>query len=226
MPREAVRNLNLNLPPVGSSSLTGAEIITVEPEPMVEDSQPVVADKSKKAVKFQKPDADQELKFPINDSLLVGNGASTSVGSSSAPPSVSYPIIDLSEMSYIPPEMAYLPPYVSQAPPEMSYVPPYVSPATLGPATPPQPLQPLPTAHVGKNAAEVETKNEVEEKLLKELEEMGFKQIDLNKEVLRLNEYDLEQAVDDLCDVAEWDPILEELHEMVSPSTILINGNN
>ncbi|KAJ0971948.1 hypothetical protein J5N97_019907 [Dioscorea zingiberensis] len=56
--------------------------------------------------------------------------------------------------------------------------------------------------------------NPVEHTLLKELEEMGFKQIDLNKEVLRLNEYDLEQSVDDLCGFAEWDPLLEELQEM------------
>lgn len=29
-----------------------------------------------------------------------------------------------------------------------------------------------------------------------------------------MNEYDLEQSVDDLCGVSEWDPILEELQEM------------
>lgn len=56
--------------------------------------------------------------------------------------------------------------------------------------------------------------NRVEQTLLKELEDMGFKQIDLNKEILRQNEYDLEQSVDDLCDYAEWDPLLNELQEM------------
>lgn len=56
----------------------------------------------------------------------------------------------------------------------------------------------------------------VEQTLLRELEEMGFKQTDLNKEVLRKNEYDMEQTVDDLCGFAEWDPILGELQEMVS----------
>ncbi|KAJ8752073.1 hypothetical protein K2173_001100 [Erythroxylum novogranatense] len=56
--------------------------------------------------------------------------------------------------------------------------------------------------------------NTVEATLLKELEEMGFKQVGLNKEILRLNEYNLEQSVDHLCDVSEWDPILVELHEM------------
>ncbi|CDY08946.1 BnaC08g11760D [Brassica napus] len=57
-------------------------------------------------------------------------------------------------------------------------------------------------------------KNDVEICMLKELEEMGFKEIDLNKEILRENEYDLEQSVDALCGVSEWDPILEELQEM------------
>uniref|UniRef100_A0A1J3K492 Protein NBR1-like protein n=1 Tax=Noccaea caerulescens TaxID=107243 RepID=A0A1J3K492_NOCCA len=57
-------------------------------------------------------------------------------------------------------------------------------------------------------------KNDVEITMLKELEEMGFKEIDLNKEILRDNEYNLEQSLDALCGVSEWDPILEELQEM------------
>ncbi|URE30690.1 Zinc finger, ZZ type [Musa troglodytarum] len=56
--------------------------------------------------------------------------------------------------------------------------------------------------------------NTVEETLLDELESMGFKQIDLNKEILRLNKYDLEQSIDDLCSYSEWEPLLEELQEM------------
>lgn len=63
-------------------------------------------------------------------------------------------------------------------------------------------------------------KNDVEITMLKELEEMGFKEIDLNKEILRDNEYNLEQSVDALCGVSEWDPILEELQEMVSLSAL------
>ncbi|XP_062116147.1 protein NBR1 homolog isoform X1 [Humulus lupulus] len=54
----------------------------------------------------------------------------------------------------------------------------------------------------------------LEENLLNELQEMGFKQTELNKEILRMNKYNLEQSLDDLCGVAEWDPILEELMEM------------
>ncbi|CAN1136377.1 Protein NBR1 homolog [Linum perenne] len=57
--------------------------------------------------------------------------------------------------------------------------------------------------------------DEVEKLLLKNLEEMGFKQINLNKEILRLNQYDLEQSLNDLCGVADWDDsTLQELEEM------------
>jgi next-to-BRCA1 protein 1 len=55
---------------------------------------------------------------------------------------------------------------------------------------------------------------ETEEKQLRELAEMGFKEVDLNKEILRQNNYNLEQSVDDLCGVNEWDPLLAELEEM------------
>lgn len=65
------------------------------------------------------------------------------------------------------------------------------------------------------SSQDVRRNSDVEATLLKELEEMGFKQVDLNKEILRMNEYDLEHAVDDLCGVADWDPILDELEEMV-----------
>ncbi|KAE8695006.1 Kinase superfamily protein [Hibiscus syriacus] len=68
---------------------------------------------------------------------------------------------------------------------------------------------------ISKQAAtQEESENTVEQTLLKELEDMGFKQADLNKDILRRNEYDLEKSVDDLCGVSEWDPILEELQEM------------
>ncbi|CAI9112746.1 OLC1v1013236C1 [Oldenlandia corymbosa var. corymbosa] len=77
---------------------------------------------------------------------------------------------------------------------------------------------------------DVEGKSEVEETLLKDLEEMGFKQVDLNKEILRLNEYDLEKSVDDLCGVSGWDPILDELQEMgfvdKATNTKLLQKNN
>ncbi|CAN8274024.1 unnamed protein product [Cochlearia groenlandica] len=62
---------------------------------------------------------------------------------------------------------------------------------------------------------QVETeRNDVEVTMLKGLEALGFFETDLNKEILRENEYDLEKSLDELCGVGDWDPILEELQEM------------
>ncbi|WOH05239.1 hypothetical protein DCAR_0624653 [Daucus carota subsp. sativus] len=133
---------------------------------------------------------DQELNFPINDTLLVG-------GTESNP-------VPLSASSL-------------------------VADATLSEVAAPIATSPVQTFSTG-----VDTK---EQTLLKELEEMGFKQVDLNKEILRRNAYDLEQSVDDLCDPQngllrmseddveqsvdelsgisdEWDTLLVELEEM------------
>lgn len=54
----------------------------------------------------------------------------------------------------------------------------------------------------------------IEQNLLRELEDMGFKHKGLNAELLRKNNYDIQKTLDDLCGAAEWDPILEELQEM------------
>jgi len=70
------------------------------------------------------------------------------------------------------------------------------------------------TAPVDVASGPLDIDSLTEEKLLQELEEMGFKQVDLNKEILRQNKYNLEQSVDDLCGVNEWDPLLAELNEM------------
>ncbi|XP_062219507.1 protein JOKA2-like [Phragmites australis] len=71
---------------------------------------------------------------------------------------------------------------------------------------------PAPTDAAAPEPFDIDGHNE--EKLLRELDEMGFRQIDLNKEILRQNNYNLEQSVDDLCGVNEWDPLLAELEEM------------
>ncbi|GFP79882.1 next to brca1 gene 1 protein [Phtheirospermum japonicum] len=198
-PHENVRNLNLNLPPV---SLTGPEIINVDPQPMVVEGL-YGAVKSKKVEEFVEPNTEQELKFPINDSLLVGDGASSSR-------TVSYPIIDMSDVTQAVPSA-----------PQAVFTP--LQPQAL-------PTSAAPVAAAQKSEVEFPGKVEVEEMLLKELEEMGFKEVDLNKQMLRMNEYDLEQAVDDLCGVAEWDPILEELQEMgfhdMATNKMLLKKNN
>ncbi|KAE8665912.1 Kinase superfamily protein [Hibiscus syriacus] len=62
--------------------------------------------------------------------------------------------------------------------------------------------------------SEDESENAIEQTLLKELEDMGFKEVNLNKEILRMNKYNLEKSIDDLCGASEWDPMQEELQEM------------
>ena len=69
------------------------------------------------------------------------------------------------------------------------------------------------TFYVGK---ETKDRNVVKQTLLRELEDMGFNQRMLNAELLRKHNYDLQKTLDDLCNAADWDPVLEELQEMVS----------
>lgn len=78
--------------------------------------------------------------------------------------------------------------------------------ASLSPPTPP--------AVVESSTGASGEQDGVEQVLLLELEEMGFNQVNLNKEILRMNDFNLEQSVDALCGVSEWDPLLEELQEM------------
>lgn len=72
-----------------------------------------------------------------------------------------------------------------------------------------------PMLGVSQSSVRASGEEDVERILLRELEEMGFKQVDVNKDILRKNEYNLEQSVDDLCGVCEWDPILEELQGFI-----------
>ncbi|KAL9269472.1 Histone deacetylase 6-like protein [Drosera capensis] len=56
----------------------------------------------------------------------------------------------------------------------------------------------------------------LERVLLKDLEEMGFTEVSLNKKILRINKYDMERSVENLCGYVDvnWDPLLEDLEEM------------
>ncbi|OMO53381.1 Zinc finger, ZZ-type [Corchorus olitorius] len=144
----------------------------------------------------------------------IDQGVSAPAYPQTSSSSVSYPIIDLSEEAPAGPPQA--PPHVIWLPASAPAVTQETSPA-IGvqapiPATSVQ--VPSPAISVQGQSQEDSENDAVEQTLLKELEEMGFKQVDLNKEILRMNEYDLEKSVDDLCGVAEWDPILEELQEM------------
>ncbi|KAJ4761977.1 hypothetical protein LUZ62_072352 [Rhynchospora pubera] len=150
--------INLNMPP-RSCDFAGTE--TGKMTELEKTSEPVV-----KSTAINAETIVDETQSPI----IEPETAPVNEPNPSVPPTVSYPLIDLSP------------------------TPPIANP---GPSVP---------------TLEVPVYNE--DVLLKELEEMGFKQIDLNKEVLRLNKYDLEQSVEDLCGFSEWDPLLEELKEM------------
>ncbi|KAJ0531964.1 hypothetical protein HanRHA438_Chr09g0374201 [Helianthus annuus] len=79
----------------------------------------------------------------------------------------------------------------------------------------------LPTTVVQRpsgSGSEVVT-DDKEHALVKELEAMRFKNLDLNKEILRMNNYNLDKSIDDLCGILEWDPILDELREMMMKQT-------
>ncbi|GLT53791.1 hypothetical protein SLA2020_270390 [Shorea laevis] len=187
---DSLEGLNLNLPPVNCGS-KGPEITGVNVEPAIDGGllqpcNPITAIQPIEQVVDEQPKRDHDLNFPINDALLVGDA----ISSSATPEAVSYPIVDLSVVALSVP---------NQAP---SNAPGAAASHAQSP-TPTAPVVVAPTSAQG-----------VEETLLRELEEMGFKQVDLNKEILRINEYNLEQSVDHLCGVSEWDPILEELQEM------------
>ncbi|KAF8408307.1 hypothetical protein HHK36_007455 [Tetracentron sinense] len=199
--------LNLNFPPESSSRARGqmTQIIDMNTEP-VDGSLPGsghsnMATELVKPMVDEQPIKDQKLDFPVNDGLLVGNGVSVL-----NPPALwSYPIIDFSENDgmLVGDDVSVTAPPENPAP--VSY--PIIDFSVV-------PSEPSSVIDTPKYSGEVNKGNAVEQTLLKELEEMGFKQIDLNKEILRMNEYNLEQSVDDLCGVSEWDPILEELQEM------------
>ncbi|PRQ17216.1 putative PB1 domain, Zinc finger, ZZ-type, Next to BRCA1, central domain-containing protein [Rosa chinensis] len=199
---ESFQGLNLNLPP---------ENVVNFPEQMNFPQQHVGSDfvqpSSSNSVKepaipipVKQPENEQDLNFPINDSLLVGHSipAPTAPTAPVASATVSYPTVDQSAPV----------PTAQVASSTVTY--PTVDIFEPAPPSPrSSPVVTLPTSSEGTSS-----ENPVEDTLLKELEDMGFKQANLNKEILRRNEYNLEQSVDDLCEVAEWDPILEELQEM------------
>ncbi|XP_023758588.1 protein NBR1 homolog [Lactuca sativa] len=192
--------INLNLPPVKMNNPHVGPI----PEPEVINENTILTGnnliKVNDSTEDTPPANNQDMDFPINDTLIItSNGMATTV----APP-VGSPVFRSAEV-----ENALA--IVSKEPPayptvDFSEVPPVITGATSSPVAV---VDPSGSAQEGSEDHLLQ-----EENLLVELEAMGFKQLDLNKEVLRMNNYDLEKSVDDLCGVSEWDPMLEELQEM------------
>ncbi|XP_006647446.1 protein JOKA2 [Oryza brachyantha] len=185
--------INLNLPP--ESNNTNTNLIDVNIEPVDQVFGQHVNSRTKELLEqlihreIDEPENPEPAPLPVP---LVSSTASLHPIIDVDVPSSSTPAAFVPDAVVPPPE-----PAVSPVPPTVN-VPPGNAPASAGAST---------SDHYGIN-------NLTEEKLLKELEEMGFRQVDLNKEILRQNKYNLEQSVDDLCGVSEWDPLLAELQEM------------
>jgi len=208
------KGLNLNIP-LDVSGSEGPLLIDINVRPTEDDTllQTRISNAPIEPAKQvdKEPRLELEKEFPINEATFVGPAASapaTSASAASAP-------------------AASAPAATSVASSPVSY--PIIDLSETTPAVPSN--QESSTVDVPSSSV-VGTGgiNSVEESLLKELEEMGFKQVDLNKEILRMNEYDLEQSLDDLCSVdvygvSEWDPILVELEEMVSCSVHFLSSN-
>ncbi|XP_030542300.1 protein NBR1 homolog [Rhodamnia argentea] len=183
---DSLKGLNLNLPAESDESKR-SEILDMNVPPAVvsdffgNDNSNTVTEPVQPMV--EQHNEEQELNFPINDNLLVGQRVAASAPPEDSGP-ISYPVVEVEPPEAIPAATAAVVPA------------PVIASSSA------------PSLAVGSDT------EAVEKSLLKELEEMGFKQVDLNKEILRMNAYNLEQSVDDLCDVAEWDPILGELQEM------------
>ncbi|XP_020212441.1 protein NBR1 homolog isoform X2 [Cajanus cajan] len=186
---DSSQGMNLNIP-LDVSGCKGPQVIDINVQPIEDDtflqtSIPNAPIEPVNQMVDMEPRLGLENESPTNEATFVGPAASAPA-TSVAPSSVSYPIIDLAERALA-------------VPPNQQSSNVDVTSTSLG-------IGGIPTS--------------VEESLLKDLAEMGFKEVDLNKEVLRKNDYDLEQSLDDLCSVdvsviSEWDPILEELQEMV-----------
>ncbi|XP_038708947.1 protein JOKA2 isoform X2 [Tripterygium wilfordii] len=205
---DGYQGLNLNYPPVGGCSKF-PEMLDMNVLPVGDDvsslpSGSAVLEPAKPVAVEQPKEENAESNFPINDALLVGSGAS-------APPA---PLQVPSEVNSHVSSGASAPRAPLQVPSEVNSRVSYpiidLSETTAAGISYPTPsFSEAPISSEG--AKEID---EVEKSLLKELEMMGFKQVELNKVILRRNEYNLEQSLDDLCGDAEWDTILEELQEM------------
>lgn len=150
-----------------------------------------------------------ELKFPVNNSLIVDNDDDKdSVSSTMA--TISGPLETVSASVYNSTAVGNA---LGVLPAGTTFTDPISYPEVGFSAMPP----------VSSDAASVVVQPASGERdPAKVLEGMGFKQLDLNKEILRMNNNDLDKSIDDLCGVMEWDPMLDELREMVSLYTICV----
>ncbi|MFS7999442.1 putative PB1 domain, Zinc finger, ZZ-type, UBA-like superfamily, immunoglobulin-like protein [Helianthus anomalus] len=187
-------SINLNLPPV-----------TRDPEMVNQDNlvdnvflgNNIITDSANTSV--DTTPKDHSMNVPINDSLITDNdGVSSTIVTLSTPPETA------SVSAFSPAEVRTALGLDSE---------PIGNPTVDFSVMPPITSSTAVVQRPSGSGSEVVT-DDKEQALVKELEAMGFKNLDLNKEILRTNNYDLDKSIDDLCGILEWDPILDELREM------------
>ncbi|KAK1422357.1 hypothetical protein QVD17_25423 [Tagetes erecta] len=158
--------------------------------------------------------------FSTNDSLITDNGGvSSSMATVSTPTgTATSSVFDHTEVATA---LGSLPVGPTDTKP-ISYLPipsamlPFMPTFNVLPSLGRPYISPLPTLVVppsGSHGGVVS--DDQEQTLVEDLENMGFKEKDLNKEILRMNSYDMKKTVDDLCGDSDWDPMLvDELQEM------------
>ncbi|XP_076929994.1 protein JOKA2-like isoform X2 [Bidens hawaiensis] len=209
-------SINLNLPP------TVGDYEVVNQDPLMDNilSGNSTIDVTGPGNMFADPiPYDDDTTFPINDSLIIDNGGLNTVSTSSAPP------VTDSSLGFIPTEVGAALGSLPVGPTGLypttvgldTKVDFSVMPSAIASGAPSSPATAAAVKPSGSGKQVVSA--EQEHALVKELEEMGFKQLDLNSKILRMNNYDLEKSVDELCGVSEWDPMLDELQEMMRKPT-------
>ncbi|KAL8154165.1 hypothetical protein V2J09_011925 [Rumex salicifolius] len=221
-------SLNLNLPPEGTGENHPEQPLDAPIEPLVNmeyDSFPVLPTTNMPLYPMlDKPE--NELSLP--DCLTYVPRAALSSSSSSAPPvPVTFPTTPAPSSSafeldpaiftrtYIPRPRTQIP----ETPQQDDSIPTMLVPRARRPnievdlyddSQLPEYIT-YPGVETSGTAEQADSSSGVEEALLKELEQMGFKQVEMNQRILRKNDYDFEKSLDELCNVSEWDLLLEEL---------------
>ncbi|KAG2659494.1 hypothetical protein PVAP13_1KG360400 [Panicum virgatum] len=208
--------INLNLPPESNSTNT-SNLIDVNMEP----AETTLSTHAKRAKEFHFYPIDvpepKESQPAVVTSMPAAAPANPTVDvpMSSATIAAFVPSVSVPAPELVVPAVPSPPVNVPIGPTAVSVSAPPHAPAPASASVSVPASMPVPPPVSTAAAPEpFDTDDHNEEKLLRELEEMGFRQIDLNKEILRQNNYNLEQSVDDLCGVNEWDPLLAELEEM------------
>ncbi|KAI7754795.1 hypothetical protein M8C21_018794 [Ambrosia artemisiifolia] len=208
-------SINLNLPPVTRNPEVVNQDLAMD-NILSGNNIIKVTDSGNTSAGF--PSMDVEMNFPINDSLIIDNGgvSSTMPTLSALPTAASSSVYNTAQVASALASLPAGPAFSSSGlyptvgldtMVDFSVTPPGV--VSGAPSSPPTAAVVEPSGSASQEVSEQQ-----EQALIKELEVMGFKQLDLNTEVLRMNNYDLEKSIDDLCGVLEWDPMLDELQEM------------